>query len=262
MGFKLIPRPYKDRIKQIRQSVLHQLGYLSKRYLEAHDSLLIVSPHPDDEVLGCGGLLAKYCAPGKKAYVLFLTRGEASHTKCCGASKALIGTARRKLAVEAHASMGASPDRLYFLNGKDGQLPRSGGKQFFEFTDRIAQHIELLRPEAVFCPHPFEVFNDHVAGEELARAALGKLSYRPALFYYCVWFWYTMPLHKAIHLRWRDARLLDITGQMPAKSRAIDTYLGRNAPCGAPLVGGLPQAFLKAFYWKKELFFKVPTTKS
>lgn len=260
MGFELllqsIPRPYKDRIKKIRQSALHQLGYLSKRYREVHESLLIVSPHPDDEMLGCGGLLARHCAAGKKAHVLFLTRGEASLGECCDVSKSLVGPARQRLAVEAHASMGISEDRLCFLDGKDGHLPRSGGEGFPEFTDRIARHIELLRPEAVFCPHPFEVFNDHVAGEQLTRAAIGKLSYRPELFYYCVWLWYSMPLHKAIHLRWRDARLLDITGQLPAKSRAIGIYLGRNAPCGAPLVGGLPRVFLSAFQWKKELFFK------
>ncbi len=38
--------------------------------------LLIISPHPDDEVLGCGGLIKKIKSNGGKVYVLFLTVGD------------------------------------------------------------------------------------------------------------------------------------------------------------------------------------------
>ncbi len=38
-------------------------------------TLLIISPHPDDEVLGCGGLIKRVKDEGGKVYVLFLTVG-------------------------------------------------------------------------------------------------------------------------------------------------------------------------------------------
>ena len=39
-------------------------------------TLLIISPHPDDEILGCGGLIKKVKDNGGKVYVLYLTIGD------------------------------------------------------------------------------------------------------------------------------------------------------------------------------------------
>lgn len=44
--------------------------------LEAHDRLLIVAPHPDDEVLGCGGLIATATALHIPVKVVYLTAGD------------------------------------------------------------------------------------------------------------------------------------------------------------------------------------------
>ena len=41
--------------------------------------VMIVAPHPDDESLGCGGLIAQLKAQKAEVWVLFLTNGEASH---------------------------------------------------------------------------------------------------------------------------------------------------------------------------------------
>ncbi|KKR86620.1 MAG: hypothetical protein UU34_C0012G0018 [Candidatus Curtissbacteria bacterium GW2011_GWA1_41_11] len=38
--------------------------------------LLVIAPHPDDEVIGCGGLIAKIKDAGGQVYVLFLTVGD------------------------------------------------------------------------------------------------------------------------------------------------------------------------------------------
>ncbi len=40
--------------------------------------ILVVAAHPDDEVLGCGGTIAKYTKAGDKVYCLFLGKGKAS----------------------------------------------------------------------------------------------------------------------------------------------------------------------------------------
>ena len=39
------------------------------------NNILIIAPHPDDEVLGCGGVIKKYSEAGDNVYVLVLTRG-------------------------------------------------------------------------------------------------------------------------------------------------------------------------------------------
>ena len=44
--------------------------------LEQFSQPLIIAPHPDDEVFGCGGLIALWAAQGIKAQVVVLTSGE------------------------------------------------------------------------------------------------------------------------------------------------------------------------------------------
>ncbi len=39
--------------------------------------LLVIAPHPDDEILGCGGLISKVKKMGGKVYVLYVTVGDA-----------------------------------------------------------------------------------------------------------------------------------------------------------------------------------------
>ena len=39
-------------------------------------TLLVVAPHPDDEIIGCGGLINKIKENGGRVYVLYLTVGE------------------------------------------------------------------------------------------------------------------------------------------------------------------------------------------
>ena len=43
--------------------------------LDSSDKLLVIAPHPDDEVIGCGGLIQKVKKAGGKVYVIFLTNG-------------------------------------------------------------------------------------------------------------------------------------------------------------------------------------------
>lgn len=48
-------------------------------FLQPSQRLVVVSPHPDDEVLACGGLIALHLARGGAAAVVAVTDGEASH---------------------------------------------------------------------------------------------------------------------------------------------------------------------------------------
>lgn len=228
-----------------------------KLFLEP-DRCLIIASHPDDEVLGCGGMIAGRAALGKRTNIIFITEGETSHKGCCTVQASQIGAQRRRLAGEANEILGIPPGCLHFLGEKDGKLPRKGHDGFIELAEKIAACIEKLMPEAVFCPHPFEGWSDHIAAEELTKTALKILApdLMPRLYHYCVWFWYSMPLKRAWHIDWRRAGLLDIAEQLPHKQQAIRTYLDALAPCGNPWVGKLPPQFLRAFDWNRELFFE------
>lgn len=243
----------------IRQKALQQIGRVfEKPFTQKLDSSLIIAPHPDDEVFGCGGWISRLAGSGNKVEILFLTNGSASHQGCCGEPVEHVGVRREGLAKEAAGILGVSEDSLNFLAGKDGILPHQGHDGFTDMVAKITEAIRDATPEAVFCTHPFEGWSDHVAAVELATAAIGMLpeESRPKLYYYCVWFWYSMPLRRGLRLDWRKARFLDISKQLPLKRQAIKIYLDALAPCGNPWVGKLPKGFLRAFDWDKELYFE------
>ena len=45
------------------------------------NKILIISAHPDDEVLGCGGTIAKHSLKGDKVDQLFISDGESARNK-------------------------------------------------------------------------------------------------------------------------------------------------------------------------------------
>lgn len=246
--------------RTLRQKILKRISVIKgNEFNISFDNVLIIAPHPDDEVLGCGGMIARLVSNGTKVYVLFLTDGATSHVGCCAALESEVSNQRRNLAVQANAILKIPKENLSFFNGSDGILPRNGQADFNEMAQNLASFIKEKDPDAIFCPHPFEGWTDHIAASELTEAAMVKVSEgkRTRLYYYCVWFWYSLPLKKALSIDWRKARLLNISKQLPLKRKAVNTYITAFAPCGNSWVGNLPEEFLRSFDWQKELFFEV-----
>ncbi len=70
--------------------------------------ILVIAPHPDDEVLGCGGLLAACAAAGIKAHVAFLTDGSLSHPGSASWSQKRLAERRAVEAKRAARMLGLS----------------------------------------------------------------------------------------------------------------------------------------------------------
>jgi LmbE family N-acetylglucosaminyl deacetylase len=92
--------------------------------------ILIVAPHPDDEVLSSGGLIQSCVATGKKVFVLYLTMGDA-YTESVQkvlkkpirpSSYIQLGNIRHQEAVKSLASLGIPKNRLFFMCFPDGSL--------------------------------------------------------------------------------------------------------------------------------------------
>ena len=73
------------------------------------------------------------------------------------------------------------------------------------------------------------------------------------LYEYCVWCCY----YNTWKIDWKNSQLLNMTKEEHLrKIEAIDKYIYPKAPCGKPWSGGLPNVFIEANYWNKELYFK------
>src|ERR1700733_997679 len=68
--------------------------------------ILVVAPHPDDESLGCGGLISLSAQAGSSVYIVFVTDGAASHRNSTAWSPARLTAHRELKASRARACLG------------------------------------------------------------------------------------------------------------------------------------------------------------
>ena len=134
---KLLPRP-----------ILHSLD-------ASWNNVLVLAPHPDDEVFGAGLLLARLLQQKLPVTIAYITNGGAYSTGAGG---------DRKEEAQAYAkSLGA---KGIFLDLKDGQLQNTPGLE-----DKIYDLMAEIQPDAVILPWFGDYHTDHRA---VARAAIRR----------------------------------------------------------------------------------------
>lgn len=141
---------------------------------------LIISPHPDDESIGCGGTIRKHVVEGDEVRVVFLTSGEKGGH---GLPPAETTARREDEARAAGRILGTAPP--VFWRQPDGGVRATGW-----LVDRLRTTVSEWRPDFVYVPHPGEMHPDHRAAARTVRRALDALapdSPRPAVRMYEVW---------------------------------------------------------------------------
>jgi LmbE family N-acetylglucosaminyl deacetylase len=117
-------------------------------------TILLVAAHPDDEVLGCGGTLARHAANGDDVHVLFFADGTSSRLGA-GATDELI-RARSSEAIEAAKVMGINPPQ--FLGFPDQRLD---SEDFLDLTRALESVVFKLSPMIVYTHHGSDLNLDH-----------------------------------------------------------------------------------------------------
>lgn len=213
----------------------------------AEGRVLIVAPHPDDEVIGCGGLISRLVAEGNAPQIVVMTGGEGSHRGCCNLPDEDIKNARRGLTRKALGILGVPGENIHELNFPDGGIDVEKPQ-----VDDLKGLINEIKPHTVFVPHWGEGWPDHVRTAEIV---ISTISSDIAVYEYCVWMWYYNVWRG---LDWKNAAILTMSPkEHELKLRAMDAYIKPLAPCGRPWSGVLPDIFVKANQWHKELYFKV-----
>ena len=182
--------------------------------LTPQDRLLILAPHPDDEVICCGGLIQQAIARQLPVRVVFLTYGDNNewsfllyrkHPIFFPSSIRRMGLLRHEEAIAASRVLGLSPEHLVFLGYPDfGTLNIWNSHwrdrpPFHSMLTRAAQvpyanamHpgapykgeavlndlttiLREFRPTKVFVSHPGDYMPDHRALYLFTRVALWNL---------------------------------------------------------------------------------------
>lgn len=124
-------------------------------------NVLVVAPHPDDEVLGCGGTIAKYADNGDDVYVAIVTKGceplfpadqvEAVRNECLKADR-FLGV-KETIFMDFPAAMIEVVSR-------------------YKFNEAFIQLVQKIKPDIVYIPHRGDMQLDHKMVVDAAMVAL------------------------------------------------------------------------------------------
>lgn len=178
---------------------------------------LILAPHPDDESLGCGGLIAAYCATGQPPIVAILTDGSNSHPNLDEAGRPHLRRQRAFEARQATAHLGLPEANLKLLGFPDLSLEDFSPACVALLTDLArANACDTIVSTSLHDPHPDHQAAAAIAQQVAAAVPLRRLSYP-------TWAWVVPPdthLAEKSTQGWR----LDISPYLPAKRHAIVSH--------------------------------------
>ena len=188
--------------------------------LSPNDRVLVLAPHPDYEVIACGGVIQRALAAGIPVRVVFLTYGDNNewafavyrkHPVLEPAAVRKMGLIRHDEAIATDRILGLSPDHLFFLGYPDfgtlhiweehwgnqpsfqSMLTQVAQVPYFnafrvdaaykgdEILNDLKSIISEFRPTKVFLSHPADRHPDHPALYLFTRVALWDLQLQPEI---------------------------------------------------------------------------------
>ncbi len=205
---------------------------------------LIIAPHPDDETLGCGGLIALKRDQNTPVHILFLTAGE----KGPGPATSLAAI-RRAETCTALPHLGLCESDATFWNFPDSGLASLSPQDQQSLITRVTALIAKVHIEEIFVTHRADAHPDHEAAFQLTRAATKNASV--TLWQYPIWFAWLNSLRTRLQpAQSHGAHVLDITPALARKKLALAAY--------ASQIAAFPPGFLARFESPMEIFFAAP----
>ena len=219
--------------------------------LEVAGPVLVLAPHPDDESLGCGLLLASLWGGGGRAHVACLTDGAASHPGSRSHPPDRLAALRRAEMLEAVARLGGTAADVTFLGHPDAGLHRVTG-----LAAEIGALVDRLGAATLIGPSRLDPHCDHEAAADAAAAVAAA---RPGLrlLSYAVWSrWHAggdVPLPDGAR-----ALALDAPDRQPAKRAAIEAHASQAGGVvhDAAEAFAMPEGFAAMFAQGPEPYFE------
>lgn len=179
---------------------------------------LVLAPHPDDEVLGAGSLLAVLSAAGERPHLAFLTDGSGSHPGSPGWSERRLAGARHGEGVRAARSLGLARAPIW-LGWADARPHRPASVGWRCTARRLGAYLRRYRVRRLVTSWGGEGHCDHGAAAYLAEAAAHASRSPVAVHSVAVWGWTDPKL--AQRTRPQPVRAVPVAEGRPAARRAL-----------------------------------------
>jgi LmbE family N-acetylglucosaminyl deacetylase len=170
------------------------------RHKKSASSAVVISPHPDDDVIGMGGSMRLLADKGVNVFSVYITDGSSEIFK-----DREIAAVRQKEALEALGVVRAKAG--IFLKHKSGKFSVS------KIVQDIIAVLDFFRPETLYVTSPFERHPTHLKVTDMTIKALRQIkNYCPTFWGYNVW---------SGHWRGEEINAFDIKKVINVKKKAI-----------------------------------------
>jgi LmbE family N-acetylglucosaminyl deacetylase len=227
------------------------------RELTGGAPFVVLSPHPDDETLGTGGLIAEARAMGQDVDVIVVTDGSGSHPRSKEYPRRRLIDLRYSEVYRAGLALGLPSDRVTFLGLPDTAAPKSG-PAFDNAVETTLTVIARSKADTLFVTWEKDPHCDHEASAALAKA-VRRVSPGLKLWAYPIWGWHLEPSAETDQPPPKAVRL-DISEYQGRKHEAIRAHASQMTD----LIGDDPDGFrfdqksLAPFLGPYEYFIEVP----
>ena len=227
------------------------------RELTDEKPFVVLSPHPDDESLGAGGLIALARRHDRDVAVVLLTDGSKSHPNSQAYPRdRLIATRRSELA-EAGRILGLVPDRIFELGFPDAGTPTMG-PDFERSVEDVGHILAASGARSLFVTWKHDPHCDHEAAARLAEELRRRHPFLK-LWWYPIWGWH-LPPSQTVPAPAPEGVRLAIEEVLPQKRAAIEAHVSQLTD----LIDDDPDAFrlttetLAPFLRPYEYYIEVP----
>lgn len=164
-------------------------------------NILVLSPHPDDDVFGCGGTLYKHHLAGAKVTSVYMTDGRKGDPAF---SEDAMAVERKRDAEEAAKILGID---TIFLGYKDQELKLSKAT-----LEDIKEIIRGVDPDIVYLPFFLDNHPDHLETNVIFLEACREVKCDFGIFAYEIWTPFV------------PNRIVDITPVIDTKKEAMQVH--------------------------------------
>ncbi len=163
----------------------HRFSFVPLREKLEDRPFIVVAPHPDDESLACGGLIADACRQGLRGKVVIVSDGAGSHPNSKAYPPNRLTALREEEAKRAGVELGLKPEDMIFLGLPDRFVPFEG-----EGAERaigaVVACVREIGARSLFVSWRHDPHCDHEASYRIAREAQHRVG-ELRLFEYVVW---------------------------------------------------------------------------
>jgi len=224
--------------------------------MDSVSSILVVSPHPDDETFGCGGTLARFGRSNVVLHVAFVTDGAASHPGHPIVGPSELAVRRTAEAFKAAQALGIEAKNLRFLGEHDGTLARLSPAEADNAVKSISGLVEELCPAAILMPCRSDGSSEHDAVFSLVSRALRQAGRHPRILEYPVWSWWNPLRLLSPLLSCRRVWRVDVANVLALKANAMSAYSSQLLPIPPDTAAALPLGFDSMFQSFDEFLFE------